>query len=50
MKQLLNTLYITMPETYLACSGNDIVVMLDQKCIAKLPMQNFGQVQNVGVN
>ena len=35
MKQLLNTLYITMPETYLACSGNDIIVMLDQKCIAK---------------
>lgn len=28
MKQLLNTLYITMPETYLACSGNDIVFSL----------------------
>lgn len=48
MKQLLNTLYITMPETYLACSGNDIVVMLDQKCIAKLPMQNFESVVTFG--
>ena len=48
MKQLLNTLYITMPETYLACSGNDIVIMLDQKCIAKLPMQNFESVVTFG--
>lgn len=41
MKQLLNTLYITMPETYLACSGNDIIVMLDQKCIAKTANAKF---------
>lgn len=37
-----------MPETYLANSGNNIVVMLEQKSIAKLPMQNFESIVTFG--
>lgn len=41
MKQLLNTLYVTSPDSYLASDGEDVVIRIDNKAVAKLPLQNF---------
>ncbi|HJG67052.1 subtype I-C CRISPR-associated endonuclease Cas1 [Lactobacillus johnsonii] len=48
MKQLLNTLYITTPESYLASDGEDVEVIVDKKCVGKLPLQNFSSIITFG--
>lgn len=41
MKKLLNTLYVTSPDTYLALDGENIVVLKDQQEAARLPLHNL---------
>lgn len=48
MKQLLNTLYITSPKSYLASDGEDVEIIIDKKCVGKLPLQNFEAIVTFG--
>jgi CRISPR-associated protein Cas1 len=44
MKQLLNTIYITLPDVYLAASGENIVVKKDESVIARYPFHNIEDI------
>lgn len=48
MRQLLNTLYVTAPDSYLASDGEDVEVIIDKKVMAKLPLQNFKAIVSFG--
>lgn len=48
MRQLLNTLYINSPDTYLSSDGNDVVVNQNKKVVGKLPLQNFEAIVTFG--
>lgn len=48
MRQLLNTLYVTAPDSYLASDGEDVEVIIDKKVMAKLPLQNFEAIVSFG--
>src|SRR5699024_6457841 len=41
MKKLLNTLYITLPDVYLAVSGENILIKQDEKILARYPFHNL---------
>lgn len=41
MKKLLNTLYVTTPESYLSKDGNNVVVSVDEKEIFRIPISNI---------
>lgn len=41
MKKLLNTLYVTSPETYLALDGENVVVYKEEKEVIRLPLHNL---------
>ena len=38
MKKLLNTLYITSEDVYLALDGENIVVLKEEKTIGRFPL------------
>lgn len=41
MKKLLNTLYVTTPDTYLSLEGETIVITKDKEKIGRLPFHNL---------
>lgn len=44
MRKLLNTLYITHPEAYLSLDGENVVMLLDGKDAARLPLTNIESI------
>lgn len=44
MRHLLNTLYITLPDVYLAVSGENIVIKQDNKILARYPFHNLEDI------
>ncbi len=41
MKKLLNTLYVTTPNTYLSLDGENIVLLQDQSELGRVPLHNL---------
>lgn len=41
MRKLLNTLYVTMPESYLACDGENVLVKIDNEVKFRVPVHNL---------
>lgn len=50
MKQLLNTLYITNPDSYLHRDGTNLVIDIDGKEAGRIPIHNLQQVICFGYN
>lgn len=48
MKKLLNTLYITTQETYLALDGENILVLKDNDPILRVPLHNLEAIVTFG--
>lgn len=48
MKKLLNTLYVTHPDTYLSLDGDNIMLSRDHERIARLPLHNFQAIVAFG--
>lgn len=48
MRKLLNTLYVTSPNSYLALDGENIVVLRDETEAARLPLHNLEGVVAFG--
>lgn len=48
MKKLLNTLYITLPDAYLALKGENIVIIKDEKAIGRVPLHNLEAICTYG--
>ncbi len=48
MKKLLNTLFITTPDTYLSKDGENIVIRLEDKPLARYPLHNLEAVCTFG--
>lgn len=44
MKPLLNTLYITLPDAYLALEGENVTVKTNQKTVLQLPLHNLESI------
>ena len=41
MRKLLNTLYVTSPETYLSLDGENIVILKEQMELTRIPLHNL---------
>lgn len=41
MKKLLNTLFVTLPDTYLALDGENVLVKQEDKILARYPPHNL---------
>lgn len=41
MKKLLNTLYVTSPDTYLSLDGENIVILRDNEKLMRMPLHNL---------
>lgn len=41
MRKLLNTLYVTSPDTYLSLDGENIVIFKEEKEISRIPLHNL---------
>ena len=48
MKPLLNTLFVNQDEAYLALDGGNIVVIREDKELARFPLHNFEQITTFG--
>lgn len=48
MKKLLNTLYVTIPETYLSLDGENIVVLKDKQELGRIPLHNIERIMTFG--
>ncbi len=48
MKRLLNTLYVTSPDRYLALEGENIVVLSENKEVGRVPLHNLESVVTFG--
>ncbi|MDE6337411.1 MAG: type I-C CRISPR-associated endonuclease Cas1c [Muribaculaceae bacterium] len=48
MKKLLNTLYVTTPESYLTKDGTNVVVSLEGKEIFRIPISNLESINTFG--
>ena len=48
MRQLLNTLYINTPDSYLSSDGNNVVVKIKNNVVGRLPLQNFEAIVTFG--
>ena len=44
MRRLLNTLFITTEDAYLALDGENVVVRRDKEALGRFPMHNFQQI------
>ena len=44
MRHLLNTLYITSPDSYLAADGNNIKILVDGEEKGRVPLHNFEEI------
>jgi len=41
MRKLLNTLYVTTPETYLSLDGENVVVLKEEETLLRVPLHNL---------
>ena len=48
MRKLLNTLYVTSENSYLALDGENLVVYEDEKRIGRLPLHNLEGIVSFG--
>lgn len=48
MKKLLNTLFITQPDIYLALDGDNIVLLKEQEKLGRLPLHNLESIITFG--
>jgi CRISPR-associated protein Cas1 len=48
MRKLLNTLYVTTPEAYLALEGETIVVLKNGEALARFPLHNLESIVTFG--
>lgn len=48
MRRLLNTLYVTNPEAYLACEGENVLVKVDDKIKLRIPIHNLEGIITFG--
>ncbi len=48
MKKLLNTLYITTPDRYLALDGETVLVKHEDNIIARVPLHNIDRIMTFG--
>ncbi len=48
MRKLLNTLYITSPNIYLALEGETVLVLRNEETVARLPLHNFEAIVTFG--
>ena len=48
MKPLLNTLFVNQDEAYLALDGGNVVVIREDKELARFPLHNFEQITTFG--
>ena len=48
MKKLLNTLYVTSPDSYLSLDGENIVVLKEEAEIGRIPLHNLENVVSFG--
>jgi len=48
MRKLLNTLYVTTPEIYLALDGETIVIRKNEENLARLPLHNLEAIVTFG--
>ena len=48
MRRLLNTLYVTMPDAYLACDGENILVRADEEIKFRIPVHNLEGIVTFG--
>jgi CRISPR-associated protein Cas1 len=44
MKQLLNTLYVTTPDTYLSLDGENVVINQDKEVLGRVPLHNLSGI------
>ena len=44
MRKLLNTLFVTTPESYLSLEGNNIVLLKDKEIIFRVPVNNLESI------
>ena len=44
MKKLLNVLYVTTPETYLALDGENITIKKEDKVATRIPLHNLENI------
>lgn len=48
MKRLLNTLFVTRPDVYLALEGENVVIRQDHDTIARYPLHNLESIYTFG--
>ncbi|GAE89358.1 type I-C CRISPR-associated endonuclease Cas1c [Acetivibrio straminisolvens] len=48
MRRLLNTLYVTTPEAYLACEGENVLVKVDDQIKLRIPIHNLEGIITFG--
>ncbi len=48
MKPLLNTLFVTTENTYLALDGENVVIQKEKKVLKRFPLHNFEQITAFG--
>ena len=47
MKKLLNTIYVTNPDSYLSLDGDNLVVMREEKKV-RMPLHNVERIMTFG--
>lgn len=48
MRKLLNTLYVTTPESYLSLEGETVAIRRDENTVARLPLHNLEAIVTLG--
>ena len=48
MRKLLNTLYVTTPESYLSKDGLNVVISVEQKEVFRIPIVNIESIVTFG--
>lgn len=48
MKKLLNTLYVTTPDSYISLDGETVVVLNQDKALGKIPLHNLEGIVSFG--
>ncbi len=48
MKQLLNTVYVSDPDIYLALKGNNLNLIKENDSIARIPLHNIEAISTFG--
>src|SRR5690625_6797189 len=48
MRQLLNTLFVTQEDMYLSLDGDNVVLLQNEKRVARLPLHNIESIITFG--